>query len=83
MILDEATSSLDSKTEQVIQNSIDQLKGELTIIVVSHRLSTVKNCDLIYVLKDGSLCESGTFNELVNDNNSEFYKMVSLQTFSN
>ena len=81
--MDEATSSLDSKTEKVIQKSIDQLKGELTIIIISHRLSTVQNCDLIYVLKNGQLCESGTFNELLDNEESEFFKMVSLQSFSN
>ena len=83
LILDEATSALDSKTEKVIQKSIDQLKGELTIVIISHRLSTVQNCDLIYVLKNGQLCESGTFNELSNNEESEFFKMVSLQSFSN
>jgi len=55
LILDEATSALDIKTEQDIMTSIDSLKGQLTIIIVTHRLITLKNCDDIYSLKEGKL----------------------------
>ena len=55
LILDEATSALDIKTEQDIMTSIDGLKGQLTIIIVTHRLITLKNCDDIYSLIEGKL----------------------------
>jgi ABC-type multidrug transport system fused ATPase/permease subunit len=55
LILDEATSALDIKTEQDIMTSIDGLKGQLTIIIVTHRLITLKNCDDIYSIKEGKL----------------------------
>ncbi len=82
LILDEATSSLDSKTEQIVQKSIDSLKGKLTIIIISHRLSTIKKCDMIYVIKNGKVCESGNFMDLNKIKGSEFSKMVSLQSLS-
>ena len=55
LILDEATSALDTKTEEDIMTSIDHLKGQMTIIIVTHRLVTLKNCDMIYSIKDGIL----------------------------
>jgi subfamily B ATP-binding cassette protein MsbA len=64
MIFDEATSSLDTESEQLIQQSINSLKGERTILIIAHRLSTIRNCDYIYVLKDGSIVEEGSFDEL-------------------
>lgn len=66
LILDEATSALDSESESVIQQSIEKLRGSVTIIIISHRLSTVKNCDKIFVLDKGKLIETGTFSELRN-----------------
>jgi len=64
LILDEATSSLDSISEAYIQKSIDRLKGNMTIIIIAHRLSTIKNCDYIYVMHKGRIVEEGTYNEL-------------------
>ncbi|MDC1523043.1 ATP-binding cassette domain-containing protein, partial [Flavobacteriaceae bacterium] len=55
LVLDEATSALDIKTEQDIMTSIDDLKGQLTIIIVTHRLITLKNCDDIYSVKKGKI----------------------------
>jgi subfamily B ATP-binding cassette protein MsbA len=75
MILDEATSSLDTESEQLIQQSINSLKGERTIVIIAHRLSTVRNCDYIYVLKDGRIVEEGSFDELYGDEKSRFYSM--------
>lgn len=65
LVLDEATSSLDSISEASIMKTIDQIGKSLTTIIVAHRLSTIKNCDRIFVLKDGSLVESGNHRELL------------------
>jgi ABC-type multidrug transport system fused ATPase/permease subunit len=64
LVLDEATSALDNKTEKSIMSSIDRLPQELTIIMVAHRLSTVKSCDIIYVLEEGTIVDSGSYEEL-------------------
>jgi subfamily B ATP-binding cassette protein MsbA len=78
LIFDEATSSLDSETEQLIQKSIDEAHGEKTIIIIAHRLSTVKNADCIYVLDKGNIVESGTYADLCNKG-GRFSEMVNLQ----
>jgi ATP-binding cassette subfamily B protein len=65
LILDEATSSVDTRTEQQIQNAMDMLMENRTSFVIAHRLSTIKNSDLILVLKDGDVIESGTHDELL------------------
>ncbi len=64
LVLDEATSALDNKTEKSIMKSIDKLPRELTIIMVAHRLTTVKDCDVIYVLSKGEIVDRGTYEEL-------------------
>ncbi len=79
MIFDEATSSLDTESEQLIQQSINSLKGERTIVIIAHRLSTVKNCDYIYVFKEGRIVEEGSFDELYGDTDSRFYSMCLAQ----
>lgn len=79
LILDEATSSLDSESEKAIQKSIDDLKGQTTVIIIAHRLSTIKNVDRIFVLDDGCIVEQGTFDELKNKKNSHFSKSIELQ----
>jgi subfamily B ATP-binding cassette protein MsbA len=79
MIFDEATSALDTESEMLIQKSISSLKGERTIVIIAHRLSTVKNCDYIYVLKEGRIVEEGSFDELYRDTNSRFYSMCLAQ----
>jgi ATP-binding cassette subfamily B protein len=65
LILDEATSSVDTRTELQIQNAMDELMQGRTSFVIAHRLSTIKNADLILVLKDGDIIESGTHQELL------------------
>lgn len=65
LILDEATSSIDTRTELVIQNAMDTLMKGRTSFVIAHRLSTIKNADLILVLKDGDVIESGNHEELM------------------
>jgi subfamily B ATP-binding cassette protein MsbA len=64
-VFDEATSALDSESERAVQQSIEQLQGEKTIILIAHRLSTVRNADCIYVMGDGRVLEAGTHEELM------------------
>lgn len=65
LILDEATSSVDTRTEGMIQQAMDQLTAERTSFVIAHRLSTIKNADLILVMKDGSIIEQGSHRSLM------------------
>jgi subfamily B ATP-binding cassette protein MsbA len=65
LILDEATSSLDSKTEKLIQEAIDEVIKDKTAIVIAHRLSTIKNADRIVVIEDGGVVEEGSLKELL------------------
>lgn len=77
IIFDEATSSLDVVTENEIVEMLTKLKGEKTIIGITHRLSTVKKCDKLLYLKDGIVSDSGTFDEL-ESRYSDFKKLVNL-----
>jgi ATP-binding cassette, subfamily B, bacterial PglK len=74
LIMDEATSALDNVTEKLVIEAIEKLRGERTIIMIAHRLSTVRHCDRLYMMRDGRIAESGTHDELINLN-SEFQKM--------
>ena len=65
VILDEATSALDNKSEQVVQQALDNLMKNRTVIVIAHRLSTVKNADKIIVINNGSIVEEGKHEELL------------------
>ncbi|NVK52989.1 MAG: ATP-binding cassette domain-containing protein, partial [Flavobacteriaceae bacterium] len=80
LILDEATSALDSETERSIKENIDNLKGKYTIIIVAHRLSTVKKADEILVLDSGNIVGQGTFDNLIEESKA-FKRMVELQEF--
>jgi ABC-type multidrug transport system fused ATPase/permease subunit len=80
LIMDEATSALDSETEREIQWNIDLLKGHFTILMIAHRLSTVKNADKIVLLKNGRIEAVNSFNEMV-ETSASFKKMVQLQEF--
>jgi subfamily B ATP-binding cassette protein MsbA len=80
LILDEATSSLDAEAERVIQESIEALKGRLTVIIIAHRLATVRQADTIHVLEAGKVVESGSFDQLNQRPDGRFRKMVELQT---
>ena len=66
LILDEATSSVDTRTELLIQRAMDRLTEGRTSFVIAHRLSTIKNADLILVMRDGDVIESGTHDQLMN-----------------
>jgi len=75
LVMDEATSALDNITEKEITKAIESLKGERTIIMIAHRLTTVQNCDILYLMKDGKIKDMGTYNQLIEKNN-EFRKMA-------
>lgn len=72
LILDEATSALDNNSEEFIKKSIENFKGRITTIIVAHRLSTIKNADIIYVINNGTVVESGNYNFLRNKRDSYF-----------
>jgi subfamily B ATP-binding cassette protein MsbA len=74
ILLDEATSSLDAESEQIVQNAITNLTRNKTTLVIAHRLSTIHNADLIYVLKNGTIVSSGNHDYLIK--NSEDYKSL-------
>jgi ATP-binding cassette subfamily B protein len=78
LILDEATANIDSKTESLIQNSIDRLLAGRTSIVIAHRLSTIRNCDVILVLHKGRVVEQGTHEELL-ARQGLYYALYTLQ----
>lgn len=82
LILDEATSALDSETEKSIQDNIDSLKGFYTILIVAHRLSTIKNANRIVFMKEGCISQIGEFGELV-EKVPHFKRMVELQDLQN
>ena len=65
MILDEATSSIDSRTEEMVQKGMDAIMKGRTVFVIAHRLSTVKNSDVIMVLENGRITERGSHDELI------------------
>ncbi len=72
LILDEATSALDSENERRIQGAIENLHGRITILIITHRLSTILNADMVYVLEGGRLVESGNGNSLMAKQNGRF-----------
>ncbi len=76
LILDEATSALDNLTEKAVMEAVYKIGDSMTIILVAHRLSTVKNCDNIVLLQDGKLKEQGTYEKLI-QTNSNFKKAAS------
>ncbi len=81
LVLDEATSSLDSKSEKLVQNAIDKLMVDKTSIVIAHRLSTIQNANKIIVLDKGKIVEEGSHKTLLKSNG--FYKkLIQLQSFS-
>lgn len=78
LILDEATSSIDTKTEKSLQEGLDRLLKGRTSFVIAHRLSTIKNADRIMVINDGRIVEQGTHDELIN-NHGEYYNLYMAQ----
>ncbi len=78
LIMDEATSSLDSETEQLIQDQIEALQGQYTILIIAHRLSTIKHADRVVLMENGGIRNVGSFEELLLHDES-FKKMVTSQ----
>lgn len=78
LILDEATSALDSESEQLVQEALERLMSNRTTLVVAHRLSTIRNADLICVIRDGQIVETGRHEELLNQN-GYYAHLINLQ----
>lgn len=78
LILDEATSSVDSETESIIQNAVQRLTSQRTSLIIAHRLSTIRNCDRILVLHNGRLVEQGSHDELLRQK-GHYHKLYELQ----
>ena len=81
LVLDEATSSLDSESERLVQDALEKLMEGRTSLVIAHRLSTIRNADAILVLQDGELVEQGTHSELMNNPESRYRELNKLQGY--
>jgi ABC-type multidrug transport system fused ATPase/permease subunit len=79
LILDEGTSALDNETEAKFMRAVESLQGEITIISIAHRLTTVRGCNAIYVLINGKVGEAGTYDQLM-ESKSEFFRLASAST---
>lgn len=80
LILDEATSALDNESEVSIQKSIENLKNQITVLAIAHRLSTVMNSDRLLVLEDGRIIEEGKPSELLENKDSHFFKVYNIRS---
>lgn len=76
LLLDEATSALDSESEKVVQSALDQAMVDRTTVVVAHRLSTIKDADLIALLKNGVIAEKGNHETLMNIEDGFYANLV-------
>jgi len=79
LFLDEATSHIDSETEQMVQIALNDLRGKVTIIAIAHRLSTIRDCDRIVVLNHGRIVESGGHEELMAIEGGVYQRLYLLQ----
>lgn len=79
LVMDEATAALDNQTEAGVMEAVEKLSGEKTLITIAHRLSTVKNCDRLYFMRQGQIIDSGTYQELC-QSNREFQQMAQVAT---
>jgi len=75
IVFDEATSSLDTKTEKEVSQAIEELAGEKTLIIISHRFSTIRKYDRIFFMENGAIVDSDTFEELLT-NNADFKRLA-------
>ena len=80
LVMDEATAALDNETERAFMDSLSHLSGKKTILLIAHRLSTVRGCDVIFFLKDGRLLGQGTYNVL-KETCPEFQRMAGANVF--
>lgn len=81
LVMDEATSALDNQTERFVMQAIDEFRRDRTIVIIAHRLSTVKNADRIFIMDSGKITDSGTYNELMQKSES-FKKLAGETEFS-
>ena len=81
LILDEATSALDTESERLVQDAIIKLMQNRTSIVIAHRLSTIKHADLILVIDNGRIIETGKHDELLNKKNGKYRKLHAMQMY--
>ena len=79
VVLDEATSALDNKSEEIVQQAIDNLMKDKTVFVIAHRLSTIKNANRIAVINEGQLAELGTHEELMALENGQYRRLYEMQ----
>ena len=75
LILDEATTALDNITERIVREAVATIRDEMTIIMTNHCLSTVRNCNVVYVMENGSVASNGTHDELLH-NSALFQRMA-------
>ena len=80
LILDEATSALDTESERLVQDAIFKLMKNRTSLIIAHRLSTIQNSDLIVVMDEGRIVESGTHVELVNKTDGYYSRLCGFQS---
>ena len=80
LIFDEATSSVDNRTERLIQKSFLDIKQDRTMIIIAHRLSTIRNCDNIFVIKNSRIHEQGTHDQLMEESDSFYAELWNIQT---
>ena len=79
LLLDEATSALDAESEKSVQEALDRVMVGRTTVVVAHRLSTIRNADVIAVVQSGKIVETGSHDELISNPNSAYSSLVQLQ----
>ena len=79
LVLDEATSSLDNATEMKIMDDVYDMRGQRTIIMIAHRLETIKRCDKIFVLAEGKIVDSGTY-ESLRESSESFQNIANLKS---
>ena len=79
LVLDEATSSLDAESEQLVQQALDELMKNRTTIIIAHRLATIRKVDRIFVLNEGKIEEEGLHEDLANKSGGIYSKLVKLQ----
>ncbi|WP_232225143.1 ABC transporter ATP-binding protein [Dactylococcopsis salina] len=77
LVMDEATAALDNETEAGIMEAVEKLSGEKTLIMIAHRLTTVKNCDCLYLMERGKVVDQGSYEEL-RDRNKNFMRMAKI-----
>jgi len=82
LLLDEATSRIDSQTEQIVQQALDELRGQVTIIAIAHRLSTIRDADRIVVLNHGRISEAGSHDALMRIEGGLYQRLYLLQQLS-